>query len=70
MQKQQSPGEIRRARGLSQMRVAVEAKVSIPTVRLFELAGPNGVADARKRENLSRLYASLADNGGQPPRAA
>ena len=51
--------EIRKAAGKSLEWVAVQASVSSPTVRLFELV-PTAVCSAPKRIALEAVYASLA----------
>jgi len=53
-----TPREIRRASGLSQERVAVEAGVCSPTVRIYEV-DPLGVRDDRKRAALDLVYARM-----------
>ena len=55
---------IRRAAGYSQARAGVESHTSQPTIRLFERAGPLGVADLKKRAAIAALYERLARRGG------
>jgi hypothetical protein len=56
--------EIRIRAAKSQDWVAVMSGTSVPTVRLFELAGPDAVTVPSKRAALERLYSSL--NVGTP----
>lgn len=56
----QSPKEIRQARGLPRIVVAVRAGVSEPLVRLYEEA-PRAIKNDQKRAALDGVYAQLAD---------
>jgi len=51
--------EIRIRAAKSQDWMAVMSGTSVPTVRLFELAGPDAVTVPSKRAALERLYSSL-----------
>lgn len=55
----QSPRDVRKAAGVSQMKAAVDAGVSMPLVRLYE-ANPEAVSDPGKRRSLDRVYAGYA----------
>lgn len=54
-----TPRDVRRAAGVTIEQAAVRARVTSPTVRLYE-ANPLAVKDQRKRASLDALYLSLA----------
>lgn len=57
---------IRKAAGLTQIEVAVRARVSPPTARNFERFGPRAVSDEDKCARLQATYESLkAETAGK-----
>lgn len=60
---------IRIAAGWSQLRASVEAGTTPPTLRVFELLGPEGIENVEKRKALVTVYAKLeaiaASRGGR-----
>ena len=55
-----SPKDIRTRSRRSRAWVAVQAGVSEPTAKLYEVAGPDAVKDLAKRAALGEVYGSLA----------
>jgi hypothetical protein len=51
--------KIRKLAGWSRERTGVNAGVTAATCRMYELAGPEAIKDARKRRALDRTYATL-----------
>ena len=63
MQSKAAPRERRRAAGLSQMALAVEAGVSLPTLRLYE-ANPESVSEESRRL-LDAAYSKIKTENGK-----
>lgn len=64
--------ELRKRAGVSLDKAAAAADVTATTARVFELGGPDEIADAQKRDSLVRVYTSFVHRGrtSEPPRAA
>jgi hypothetical protein len=56
--------EVRNRAGRSREWVAVHAGVSAPTVRVFEIGGPEAVSDKRKRDAIASVYQVLRQEVG------
>lgn len=52
--------KIRREAGVSLDKAAAAADVTATTAKVFELGGPEAIADERKRAALVRVYRELA----------
>jgi hypothetical protein len=50
---------VREAAGISRDKAAVQAEVSYPTARLFEIGGPEAIKDPARRARLVETYKAL-----------